>query len=547
MVAGVSSASNLTKNTPEPRSCLTAFASQDLRSTEKENTHVPNQRKQQKSKTSVGNDITNVDETFTYHTVETSENTSDQIGVDHTEYDEEEMADCDVDIEGIIEEIDVELEFDVSSQESTDSENYDVELDASIGEIKNHCAKEVSRKTKPPTKSSKCKSRDYIDEGDPSYTCSHCGAIMWYGERINRRRNTCTPSFSLCCGQGQVVLPFLKEPPEVLKGLIYGQDKQSKHFQKNLRPYNMVFSFTSLGGKVERSVKKGLGPDMFQLHGENYHLLGSLRPPDGNSAKFGQLYIADTENEVKNRANCLRDGRTYNTPTASEVAALIPGDFNLDMDKRDIVVQQHSGKLKRINEIHASYLALQYPLLFAYGVDGFRLGIKKGVTEATEKQKKATISMRQFFAYRLHERKHESGHLLHARRLFQQFLVDAYTTIESNRLHYLKLNQSTLRSDSFDSIKESESAGKTNMNEQGTEFVLPASFTGGPRYMKNNYLDAMTICKHFGFPDLSITFTCNPKWPELTRFLKTRKLNPEDRPEVICRMFKMKLESLMDD
>lgn len=26
MVAGVSSASNLTKNTPEPRSCLTAFA-----------------------------------------------------------------------------------------------------------------------------------------------------------------------------------------------------------------------------------------------------------------------------------------------------------------------------------------------------------------------------------------------------------------------------------------------------------------------------------------------------------------------------------------
>jgi len=243
----------------------------------------------------------------------------------------------------------------------------------------------------------------------------------------------------------------------------------------------------------------------------------------------------------------LTDGRTYNAPMASEVAALIPGDFNLDTDKRDIVLQQHSEKLMRINEIHASYLALQYPLLFTYGEDGFRLGIKKGVTEATKKQKKATISMRQFFAYRLHERKNESGHLLHARRLFQQFLVDAYTTIESNRLCYLKLNQSSLRSDSFDSIKESENAGRTNMNEQGTEFVLPASFTGGPRYMKNNYLDAMTICKHFGFPNLFITFTCNPKWPELTRFLKIRNLKPEDRPEVICRIFKMKLESLMDD
>ena len=84
----------------------------------------------------------------------------------------------------------------------------------------------------------------------------------------------------------------------------------------------------------------------------------------------------------------FKDGRTYNTPTASEIAALIPGDFNLDMDKRDIVLQKHSGKLMRISEIHAAYLALQYPLIFIYGEDGYRLGINKGVTEATKKQKK---------------------------------------------------------------------------------------------------------------------------------------------------------------
>ncbi|WZY97417.1 hypothetical protein YC2023_069746 [Brassica napus] len=242
-----------------------------------------------------------------------------------------------------------------------------------------------------------------------------------------------------------------------------------------------------------------------------------------------------------------KDGRTYNTPTASEVAALIPGDFNLDMANRDIVLEQKTGKLKRISEIHASYLALQYPLLFTYGEDGFRLGIKKGVTVASKKLKKPNISMRQFFAFRLHERDNESHSLLHGRRLFQQFLVDAYTTIESNRLRYLKFNQSTLRSDSYDSIKESEHAGKSDLHDQGTEFTLPASFTGSPRYMKNNYLDAMTICKHFGFPDLFITFTCNPKWPEITRFVKQRKLNVEDRPDIVCRIFKIKLDSLMQD
>jgi len=104
-----------------------------------------------------------------------------------------------------------------------------------------------------------------------------------------------------------------------------------------------------------------------------------------------------------------------------------------------------------------------------------------------------------------------------------------------------------LRSDSYDSIKESENAGKEDMNGQGTEFTLPASFVGSPRYMKNCYLDAMAICKHFGFPDFFITFTCNPKWPEIIRYVKARKLKAEDRSDIICRIFKIKLDSLMDN
>ncbi|CAA7044529.1 unnamed protein product [Microthlaspi erraticum] len=40
-------------------------------------------------------------------------------------------------------------------------------------------------------------------------------------------------------------------------------------------------------------------------------------------------------------------------------------------------------------------------------------------------------------------RPNESNHLLHSRRLFQQYLVDTYTMIESNRLSYLRLNQTS--------------------------------------------------------------------------------------------------------
>ena len=147
---------------------------------------------------------------------------------------------------------------------------------------------------------------DYVDESDPTYTCVHCGAIMWFGERINKTKSRKKPIFTLCCMQGQVQLPLLKKSPDVLMKLLTGNDKLSKHFQKNTRSYNMVFSFTSLGGKVDKSVRKGRGPQMLVLHGENYHLMGSLTPPEGNYAKFGQLYIVDTENELQNRSKALR-------------------------------------------------------------------------------------------------------------------------------------------------------------------------------------------------------------------------------------------------
>lgn len=64
-----------------------------------------------------------------------------------------------------------------------------------------------------------------------------------------------------------------------------------------------MFSFTSMGGKIDSSINKGKGPYIFRLSGENYHSIGSLLPDDGLKPKFSQLYIYDTENEVSNRQN----------------------------------------------------------------------------------------------------------------------------------------------------------------------------------------------------------------------------------------------------
>ena len=92
------------------------------------------------------------------------------------------------------------------------------------------------------------------------------------------------------------------------------------------------------------------------------------------------------------------------------------------------------------------------------------------------------------------------------------------------------------------------SKGDTDSSRIGKFTLLPSSHTGGPRYKVQNYQDAMAICRWAGYPDLFITFTCNPKWPEINRMVaKAGHKTDENRIDVVCRVFKMKLRALMHD
>lgn len=93
------------------------------------------------------------------------------------------------------------------------------------------------------------------------------------------------------------------------------------------------------------------------------------------------------------------DGRVYNRPTVSEVAALIVGDID-SADKRDILIQRRSGGLQRIDEFHPAYLAYQYPLIFPYGEDGYRKNIMHKYRHETEVTKKNRQSIKDWLCFR---------------------------------------------------------------------------------------------------------------------------------------------------
>ncbi|PIO56434.1 hypothetical protein TELCIR_22167, partial [Teladorsagia circumcincta] len=76
--------------------------------------------------------------------------------------------------------------------------------------------------------------------------------------------------------------------------------------------------------------------------------------------------------------------------------------------------------------------------------------------------------------------------------------------------------------------------------------ILPSSFPGSPRAMMQSYQDAMAIVSKYGKPDLFVTFTSNPAWKEITEQLSLGQ-TPSDRPDIVARVFHIKLQELFTD
>ena len=143
-----------------------------------------------------------------------------------------------------------------------------------------------------------------------------------------------------------------------------------------------------------------------------------------------------------------------------------------------------------------------------------------------------------FYANRLMIRENRPNHLLQYRQLLNQFIVDCYAKIEAERLLLIRLNQKKLRVEEYIHVRDAI-ANDGNLQNIGSMCILPSSFIGSPRQMHEYTQDAMTYVKHYGTPDLFVTFTCDPNWPEIKSLLSDGQ-NPSDRHDLIARVFRQK-------
>ena len=406
-----------------------------------------------------------------------------------------------------------------------------------------------------------------------SVECQKCGAL-----KISKETE------GLCCSKGNVKLDAFPQPQPFLQHLYEGIDNDGKHFLSNIRKYNCAFQMTNFG--CNEITMAGFNPS-FRIQGQVYHLIGSMVPTAGESPKFAQIYFIDNrESEVATRCTII-DGlrpdivsgisellfddnhyvevfklakevfeqhdspsnikivinenkrpsgehsRRYNSPVSDEIAVLMPND---NVNNRDIVLHYRDGGLLRISELHRSYDPLQYPLLFPHGTDGWHINLK------LQNGKKLTALV--YYRYHIMVRQNVSF-LLRAKRLFQQFLVDAYCKIETERLQFLRREQTALRADCYQDLRDAILEGDGDPRNVGRRVILPSTFTGGPRYMHERQQDAMSYVRKYGHPDLFITTTTNPNWPEIKDNLLSGQ-DSQDRPDIVARVFKLKVQKLLE-
>lgn len=427
-------------------------------------------------------------------------------------------------------------------------------------------------------------------------SCPSCNALVWNAESIGPETQRAPRKFSICCQQGRVKLPPVREPPSPLKELL-----KTPSFRLQIRVANGMLAFTSMGANIDRTVTGTPGPFTFRINGQILHRIGSLLPEDGNDPQFLQLYIVDTANELQNRKKAFtggssessvsddlivqlikmvdehnelaktfrhaRDrinssnseefsitlvkqkqrGRQYDLPSADEIGGLLFGDQSVNPSSKDLVVEYRSSALQRISDLHPLYMTLQYPLLFPYGESGYTENIPYCDTESST-VKRECMTMREFYAYQLQTRLTEGMTITMSGRLLHQYIVDAYIATEQERLRFIRLNQKKLRVELYTNVCDAVESGDSDAKQLGKRVILPSSFTAGPRYMSEKYQDAMAICRRYGNPNFFITYTANPNWIELKNHLEAYGGDSANsRPDLECRLFKLKLEEMMTD
>ena len=419
---------------------------------------------------------------------------------------------------------------------------------------------------------------------EDNYVCPHCGAMLWKEERKNKYN---------CCKNGEYATHPLRPIPADVWDIFY-----SSEFSRNQRRYNSLFSFIALGagGMDKRTWTNPPPASMLTMHGKAYHRIFDLQEQYenltvGNTAR---LYIYDSDFTQQsqstrmnhNIATSLRNYITGNIPwahqykaavdtvinspnvtsgpafiefadvsrandgpvigqpvAAPEIAALLyPSGQRCTSTTQPIVTypKDSPDSKPRFLPLWSSAIEpLQFPFLFCKGESGWSKGHKSEVPPYKSRTMNRSNTKHVPFLFYCRQRLLCEPVFKTNSRIAQEWSCSMYSRFEEDTLTFVERDAMQQRLSTYRSVKESTAADMPGN-------LLPASFHGSPLKRKKNTEDALAVVNRKGKPHVMLTVTCNPLWSEIVDNLEPNQ-SASDRPDLCCRVFKIKLGEIMKE
>jgi hypothetical protein len=331
----------------------------------------------------------------------------------------------------------------------------------------------------------------------------------------------------------------------------------------------MALAMASVGHKND-----SLPDGTFVLGGKSYHRIGALTPCIPSAYSFAQIYILDTleatarrqdifGNRLQNSAlNLLHDQLMLYNPYVrqfrhaaisqqseliwtceSDIMGMQMGAMVAAPGSRAIILQKQSGDVAVISDGHQLYHTLAYPLLFPTGQAGWHSRMQRFDRDTNEAH---NVSLTDYMRHLLMHRATPT-HVQLCERLSLEYYCDAWAQVEARAamFHRMPTQQARYRVGRKCAV-EDQLASEGDVSDASVPMILPSSFVGSSKWYHMLYLDAMALPRRYHKPDLFITMTCNPNWPEIKSSLPQGS-HWRFHPDIVARVFYLKFMELMKD
>jgi hypothetical protein len=144
--------------------------------------------------------------------------------------------------------------------------------------------------------------------------------------------------------------------------------------------------------------------------------------------------------------------------------------------------------------------------------------------------------------------------LLHMGYFSQQVICEMWAFLEQERVrsasHFIAKNAAARTTTVFEALSAVRSGVGGEMPDGKKRSFLSDKHSGTYAYKRRHAHNAISMFRKYGDPDLFITMTCNPNWPEFKEYREMMEASgikySRTDPSVMYRVFELKVRKLME-